>query len=81
MEQFVRVLGTTGSNNFRTVNIAPTGTAFPGGAVSYGEQIPTGATGPAGRTFETVQQSNQTGGTGKPNGLKTIVIPGYTGPA
>jgi hypothetical protein len=78
MESMIRVLGTTGSNQFRTVNIAPTGTAFPGGAVSYGQQVPTGAAGPS---FETVQTSNYTGGTGPNNGLRTIVIRGYTGPA
>ena len=78
MESMIRVLGTTGSNSFRTVNIAPTGTAFAGGAVQYGKQVPTGAAGPS---FETVQQSNYTGGTGPKNGLRTIVIPGYTGPA
>jgi hypothetical protein len=78
VENYVRVIGTTGSNLFKTVNIAPTGTAFAGGAVQYGTQVPTGAAGPS---FETVQQSNQTGGTGPNNGLRTIVIPGYTGPA
>ena len=81
MENTVRVLGTTGSNSFRTVNIAPTGTAFPVGAAEYCQQLPTGYAGPVGRNFETVQQSNQTGGTGPNNGLRTIVIPGYTGPA
>lgn len=77
MESMVRVLGTTGSNSFRTVNVAPTGTAFPSGAAEYCTQVGTGHAGPS---FETVQQSNYTGGTGPANGLRTIVIPGYNGP-
>ena len=86
MTTSVRVLGTTGSNNFETVNIQ---------AADLGEQVhhhqhkvcvqftaAQAAANPG--QVKTVQSSNAiaAGATGTvANGLRTIIIPGSTAPA
>ena len=73
----VRVIGSTGSTTFPTVNIAPTGAGAPAGQWPTCTQV--GATGPVGE-FVTVQPANSGSGPFN-NGLKTIIIPMYTGPS
>lgn len=87
MTTTVRVIGTTGSNLFETVNIQ---SADLGDQVHHhnhqkATQLTAAqfAAGPTGQ-FKTVQTSNAipVGGTGNvANGLRTIIISGYAGPS
>jgi hypothetical protein len=83
----IRVLGTTGSNTFETVNIQSSDMGDP--IHHHGHQKATQITaaqiaqGPTGQ-FKTVQTSNAipVGSTGAPtNGLRCIIISGYAGPS
>jgi len=87
MTTSVRVIGTTGSRLFETVNIqsADLGDLVHHHHHQVAKQITAlqYAQGPTGQ-FKTVQTSNAitVGGTGAvANGFRTIIIPGYLGPS